>query len=398
MAGVTVAVSLSWRPFVTLTPAVSRPYVDGSTANSVYQQVFSYNGFSRLGQLPPDQVLGQTLGTPLFAQAEPAPTWHRLLTGDYGRDTGWLLPAALLAAAAIAVASRRRPRTDLARAGLLLWGGWLIILAIAFTLSTAMNSYYAGALSPAVAALAGLGLALAWERRREPAALLWTAVTVGVTAGYAVWLLPSHGTSLPAPLRPAVGVLGLLAAAALAFLAARARGRRTPETEQPAVGVRLGLAGGLVAVLIVPVAASISVLTSGLGAFDTPFQPAAVTSLNHTIFAPEPSPPALRNLESSRVGNSYLMATQSSVVAAPYIFATGLEVLPLGGFTGTVSEPSPAALAAMVKAGKFHIALVASPGASPAAAWIAAHCLLVGQPTGPPSSVAHRLKIYYCNS
>ena len=63
LAAVTVIVSLSWMTFVTLTPATSRPYVDGSTANSIYQQVFSYNGVSRLGQLPPDRILGQTLGT-----------------------------------------------------------------------------------------------------------------------------------------------------------------------------------------------------------------------------------------------------------------------------------------------------------------------------------------------
>jgi hypothetical protein len=92
------------------------------------------------------------------------------------------------------------------------------------------------------------------------------------------------------------------------------------------------------------------------------------------------------------------MATQTSVVAAPYIFATGLEVLPLGGFTGTVPEPSPAALAALVKSGRFHIALVASPAASPAATWIAAHCLLVGKPSGSSKSAARGLTVYYCNS
>src|SRR6202042_2433282 len=35
MAAVTVIVSLSWMTFVSLTPAAHRPFVDGSTANSV---------------------------------------------------------------------------------------------------------------------------------------------------------------------------------------------------------------------------------------------------------------------------------------------------------------------------------------------------------------------------
>ena len=128
-------VSLSYMTFVSLTPASQRPYIDGSTHNSVYQQVFDYNGFSRVGQASPNQVLGRTLGTPLFSQAEPPPAWNRLLTRSYGRDTGWLLPAAVVAAASILVARRRRPRTDLPRAGVLLWGTWLLALAVVFSVS-----------------------------------------------------------------------------------------------------------------------------------------------------------------------------------------------------------------------------------------------------------------------
>jgi 4-amino-4-deoxy-L-arabinose transferase-like glycosyltransferase len=427
MAAVAVIVSLSWMTVVTLVPEASRPFVDGSTNDSVYQQVFSYNGVSRLGQLPPDRILGQTLGTPLFAQAEPAPTWHRLLTGGYGRDAGWLLPLAVLAAAGIAVARRRLPRTDLPRAGLLLWGGWLAILAVVFTVSTAMNSYYAAALSPAVAGLVGIGAAVAWERRRQPGALLSMAAAVLVTAGYAAWLLPSRGDALTTSLRPAVGVIGVLAAAALALLAARARrtgqpntgqpgtgqpgtgqpgtgqpgtgqpGTGQPEPGQPATSLRLGFVAALAAVLLVPAAGSISAVTQGLGAFDTPFQPPAATAVTRTAFGPMSSPAGLAKLESTRSGSPDLMAAQTSAVAAPYIFATGQEVLPLAGWTGTGPEPSSAAVAAMVKSRQFHVALIASPGASPATAWIAAHCLNLGKPAGVPSIVPN-LKVYYCNS
>ena len=198
-----VVVSLSYMTFVSLTPASQRPYIDGSTHNSVYQQVFDYNGFSRVGQASPNQVLGRTLGTPLFSQAEPPPAWNRLLTRSYGRDTGWLLPAAVVAAAAILVARRRRPRTDLPRAGVLLWGTWLLALAVVFSVSTTMNSYYAGALSPAVAGLLGIGSALAWEHRGEAYVAVVTAGTVLITVGYAAWLLPTAGTGLPSGLAAA---------------------------------------------------------------------------------------------------------------------------------------------------------------------------------------------------
>ena len=74
--------SLAYMTFVALTPAGSRPYVDGSSTNSIFHMVFSYNGFSRVGSASPNAVLGRTLGTPLFSQFEPGPAWNRLLTGD----------------------------------------------------------------------------------------------------------------------------------------------------------------------------------------------------------------------------------------------------------------------------------------------------------------------------
>ena len=53
VAGVVAAVvSLSWMTVVTLTPAHDRPYVDGSQNNSVFQQVFVYDGFGRTSQQP----------------------------------------------------------------------------------------------------------------------------------------------------------------------------------------------------------------------------------------------------------------------------------------------------------------------------------------------------------
>jgi hypothetical protein len=104
-------------------------------------------------------------------------------------------------------------------------------------------------------------------------------------------------------------------------------------------------------------------------------------------------------MKAARQGASYLMATQTAALAAPYIFATGQEVVPLGGFTGTVSEPSPAALADMVSAGRFRLALLTSPGVSQSTSWIAGHCLPVGPPTGSsPSVLVQHLAVYYCNA
>ena len=54
-------VSVAWMTAVSLVPAADRPYVDGSHDDSVFEQVFSYNGFGRFGDQTPLQLLAGTL-------------------------------------------------------------------------------------------------------------------------------------------------------------------------------------------------------------------------------------------------------------------------------------------------------------------------------------------------
>ena len=129
-----------------------------------------------------------------------------------------------------------------------------------------------------MAALLGLGAALAWERRRSTAVLLGVALTVAVTTGFAAWLMPSSGTGLPSWLDPVVLAVGLLATVVLVAAALGCAGKWLPDR------LAYGLAGA--AVLLVPAVASASVVAESLGPFDTPFQPALVTAGTHAIFAP----------------------------------------------------------------------------------------------------------------
>ena len=56
----------------------------GAATNSVFSQVFVYNGFGRVDQASPNQLLTRAIGLKL---GSPAPGWDRLLTGAVGRDT-----------------------------------------------------------------------------------------------------------------------------------------------------------------------------------------------------------------------------------------------------------------------------------------------------------------------
>jgi 4-amino-4-deoxy-L-arabinose transferase-like glycosyltransferase len=385
MALLAVVVSLSWMSLVTVWPAGSRPYIDGSTDNSAFQQVFIYNGFGRLDQATPDQLVNRTIR--LGIAISPPPSWHRLLSGQLGRDTAWLLAAAVLALLAGLLARRRKPRTDLARAGLVLWGVWLVTLFAAFSAATTVNSYYTAALSPAVAALLGIGLVLAWQHRERAWSWLALGAAVLATAGYSAWLLPASGTGLPGWLRPAaIGV----AAAAVCCIAAAAWRRRA--VALAAVAVTLAAAAGL----IVPAVASAAVVGSGLGPFQTPFEPARQTAdITAFLSAGFQVNGALVTLERVNAAFPYLMATQTAVLAAPFIWASGREVVPIGGFTGTIPAPTLATLQDLIRTGFVATFLQSPTTTDPRLTWVARHCMNVT----PRASAQHTvlpLAVYVC--
>jgi 4-amino-4-deoxy-L-arabinose transferase-like glycosyltransferase len=374
---VVAAVSLSWMVLVSAWPAHDRPYVDGSTTNSIFSQVFVYNGFGRVDQPSPNQLLTKVIGLTLGSTP---PGWHRLLSGTDGRDTAWLIPAALVALVACGLASRRRD--DLLRAGTAMWGTWLVVLLVVFSVSTTINPYYTAALSPPIAALVGMGLALAWERRASPVAARAVAATVAVTCGYAIWLLPSHGVGVVSGLPEIVGVLGVAAVVVLLFPAR--------------VLTRAGaLTLAAIAIVAAPAAASVSVVAKRFGPFDTPFEGPGASALARTLGGVAAQTEALLPaLETAARKQPILMATQTSAVAAPFIYDSGREVLPIGGYTGTIPEPSAAKLRSMILAGDFHLVIQSPTVTDPRLMEVARQCFPVPSATQAPGQP--RFAIYYC--
>ncbi len=227
-----VAVSLSWMCVVALVPAHDRPYVDGSCDNSVFSQVFLYNGADRVNgnvldqpgcsQPPVGTVTSPSGGAPTHA-LEKGP--GRFLAGGFGRDAAWLFVPSLVALGGVLIARRREPRTDPWRAGALLWGIWQIMTWSFFSSSHFLNGYYLAALAPPMAALCGLGLALAWrQRERSPVVPVVVMATVVGGVAYNVYLVPEG-----AGVRPWIVATSVLAAAgALACLALSLRRGAAP--------------------------------------------------------------------------------------------------------------------------------------------------------------------------
>jgi 4-amino-4-deoxy-L-arabinose transferase-like glycosyltransferase len=173
-----------WVALVELWPAGSRPYIGGSTNNSVLQLIFGYNGFGRLtGADNNGTPMGNGGGGGGFSSGSTG--WLRLFGADMGTQISWLLPTALIAGVALTVLTRRRPRTDAVRASVLVWGGWLLLTGIVFSFASGIiHPYYTVALAPAIAALVGIGTVELWQARDSRVARMTLAVLVIVTA---VW-------------------------------------------------------------------------------------------------------------------------------------------------------------------------------------------------------------------
>ena len=176
-----------WVAIVELTPASARPYIGGSTTNSVLQLAFGYNGLGRItGNETGSVGFGGGTGSPFGG----APRLTRLFGAEMGGQASWLIPAALVALAALMWATRRAPRNDHTRAAALLWGGWLLVTGAVFSfMAGIIHPYYTVALAPAIGALVGIGGSAAWHARRHLSARIMLAVMVAVGAIWPVVLL-----------------------------------------------------------------------------------------------------------------------------------------------------------------------------------------------------------------
>jgi 4-amino-4-deoxy-L-arabinose transferase-like glycosyltransferase len=378
IAGIVAAiVSLAWMTAVSLVPPADRPYADGSSNDSVYAQVFVYNGFGRFGDQTPPQLLASQIAPDQSIPLKPASP-YRLLTGNLGRDDGWLLPAALLAAI-WGIASRwRRPRGDTLRACFVLWGTWLLILATTFSTATYIQTYYTAALTPAIAAIlavAAVALLNPWtgqdpatsEPRREVFRRIGLAIVSAGTTAYAVWLVPAHGAHVPGWLVPAIAI----GAVAVVLVIGSTLVRRAGLATTAAVAV-------FVAALATPAVASTGLAANHESAFDTPFESPKVASqlASQPARLAQVAAVTIPYLQQMQDKAPDLAAVQSSYDAAVLVDVSGLEVLPIGGFTGTIPSPTLSQLKTDILDGQFHLVVMLST-ADPRMRWIADHCQLL---------------------
>ncbi|GAA3233540.1 ArnT family glycosyltransferase [Actinocorallia longicatena] len=181
LAGVALAASSGWwMGVVALVPAADRPYIGGSTDNTVWDLVIGYNGLGRITGNEGGGPGGGRGGASFGGEAGAG----RLFNDIVGGQISWLIPAAALLFLAGLYIVGRAPRTDDRRAALLLWGGWLAVHFVVFGFAEGtFHPYYVTAMAPALGALTGAGAVLTWR-------LPWVqALTAAVTGAWAFTIL-----------------------------------------------------------------------------------------------------------------------------------------------------------------------------------------------------------------
>lgn len=440
LAVATVALIVSsawWMVIVDLWPASSRPYIGGSTDNTVWDLVIGYNGFGRVFGAS-SSAGGAGNGASFGGTA----SIYRMFNDIMGGQISWLIPFAAIALVGGLVLRGRAPRTDAKRAALLLWGGWFVLHYLTFALAEGtFHPYYVTAMAPGIAALAGIGAVMLYRAFREGSAAKWGWVLPLAVAGSAAWavvLLQRVSGSgalytvaeIVAGLAGAVSVLGLLAgrflkrqrllglaalAAVVALLAGpaaysvsaatSASNNGTNPTAGPSTGGGMGGGGGGA-----PSGAGGAPTgtggrsmgeapTGGNGSSSSGSSPSGTDASDAesgtqssggqmgggTGGGTRVSSDMITYLEKNQDGATWLVAVATDQTAATIILESGQPVISMGGWSGTDNAMTLAKLKSLVKSGQLHYIIVSSDGGqgtnSEITAWVEANGTAVDSST-----------------
>ncbi|NKE57173.1 phospholipid carrier-dependent glycosyltransferase [Lentzea sp. PSKA42] len=339
-AGLAVVVSAGWYiVLVELWPADSRPYIGGSTNNSLWELAIGYNG---LGRIFGDEGGGPGGGNGNIGFGGETGA-GRLFGASMGPEISWLLPAAVIGLVAGLWFTRRVPRTDRTRAALVVWGGWTLVSGVVFSfMSGITHPYYTVALAPGIAALAGVAGQELWRGRAHfPARMALTAM-VAATGVWGFILLDRTPAWMPW-LRWVLLAVTTVAVLALVF----------------GVNARRSLVGVLVAAAL-------------LGTSGYAFATAATT---HSGSIPLSGPRSQQGGGMRESGSStevvqllkgtdteWAAATVGAQNAASLQLASGRAVIAIGGWNGSDPAPTLDEFKALVAAGKVRYLVAGGRG------------------------------------
>ncbi|MEA5453418.1 glycosyltransferase family 39 protein [Sinomonas sp. JGH33] len=333
-----LATGLTWFVAVSLVPTGSRPFIGGSRTNSIWDLTLGYNGLDRLTGLDASRTGPATEGT------DPASGFIRFIYPNYAGQISWLLPLAVVATVFVLFLAMRRRlgSVPLPVTFACLWW-WTSVPVLAY-MGGIIHPYYSLVLVSPTAMLAAWALRIGlhrsarrWTRRTLAigilATMLMNLIIIGLyTRGYAF-------------LADAIVLMGAVACAGLVL-------SRTP----PLIIARV-IAGLTAAALMTgPLVWSAVTASSGhVGSAPNAGPPGVIgvtDSPDHRGLLPSMTPPSesimlgvtpnaelAGRIDSATTQTGWNAAAVGGQNAALATLATGVPVLPLGGFDG--SDPTP---------------------------------------------------------
>ena len=228
-----VAVGAAWPLLIALTPAGSRPWVSGTSDNSILSLILGYNGVGRLSGQAGGPGGGRAAVVAAAASSAARPACSACSTPRSGAQAGWLLGFALVGGIAILVGSRLR-RADARTGWLIATGGAFLACAVAFSAAQGIfHPYYVSLLAPFTAALVGGGVGQFLRGERSS---LWLAPVAVVIGGVVELVVLNNTAGSPGWARTLIIVTGIVAVAAMVggVLEARAHDRARHRARGPA--------------------------------------------------------------------------------------------------------------------------------------------------------------------
>ena len=300
----------------------------------------------------------------------------RMFTAPLSKELSWLLPFGLVSILFLAFRSRLRWPIAPRHQALILWGGWLVIGVIFFSVAGFFHSYYLSILGAPLAALVGIGVVELWRWRSDRPWL--AAALLFVAAVWTLWLQYTTASAYVTGVWWFPLLIGLFLIGVTLLL-----GSAPTQLHDAAI---VGFACIVAALLITPA------IWSGLTAVNSSGNQSLPAAYDGQSGGPQNRggvqvDQALLNfLEANTQNVKYLMAVPGSMQGADYVLATGRPVLYLGGFNGMDQVETRDSLAKLVADGELRYIYLGGgggPGGGPGggqsdiSSWVTSTCKAV---------------------